>query len=351
VLQNKRRLVSKWKKKKERREVSGYYLGKGRRALKKLGRHTYELTLPEVFSFERNHNSTVSELATLRRYAETRGIRFFVNFREITELESVASLALASEVHRWSQQVSQPLTTPARLWNGDVKRAFYQMGLFELLEIGNTTPTTGDRTYVKFIFGDSANGDSARRIRTALEEVSNSKIDKKIAYEGITEAMNNVLHHAYPETSRNEEIFSVSKPWWLGGSYLQSEDRLAITFCDHGVGIPYTLPRKYGIEKVRAFFSAVTNPDDAQMIEAAFEMGRTETLLSHHGKGLQEIRNFVDNYPTASLRVLSSRGEYLYLRKDGRVSVKKRTHPNAYKGTIIEWQIPRIHEPVEDNGT
>ena len=193
--------------------------------------------------------------------------------------------------------------------------ALAEMGLFNLLNLpydGREKVKT-DRTFVRFIFGNTTDGESAKNLRSTLENIAKSSIESKSAFGGITEAMNNVIKHAYPQTTRNEKIFGVAHPWWLGGSYNKQTDTLIITICDQGVGIPRTLPRQHTKEKIDGILGrlGITKPDDAAMIKAAIELGRTATQKTYQGKGLQDIKRFVENNEDARLKILSLRGEYL----------------------------------------
>ena len=224
--------------------------------------------------------------------------------------------------------------------------ALEEMGLFKLLNLlydGREKVETS-RTFVKFIFGNTTDGESAKKLRSALEGIAKSSIEAKSAFGGITEAMNNVVKHAYPQTTRNEKIFGVTHPWWLGGSYNRQTDTLTISICDQGVGIPKTLPRRHPKEKIDGLFGrlGITQPDDAAMIKAAIELGRTATRETHRGKGLQDIKRFVDSYENASLKILSLRGEYLHSKEAGIEREKLILHTSPVYGTLIEWRINNL---------
>ena len=345
-LHNKRTLVSKEKVKKINRRISA---GKNQpyTFTKKINKKTVKLTLPKQFGLESNYEDTVNSLYEIRRITEHLNSSLHIDFSEIEQLGSTASLALAGEIYRWKQQITNPIVSLPKLWNPNVKKALADMGLFQLLNVPHdgTEPTEADRTFVKFIFGNTTDGESAKKLRNALEEIAKGSIDSKSAFGGITEAMNNVIKHAYPHTTKNEKIFGVTHPWWLGGSYNKQTDTLIITICDQGVGIPKTLPRQHTKEKISSILSRykITEPDDAAMIKAAVELGRTATRKSYQGKGLQDIKRFIDKYESARLRILSLRGEYLYLREGNIISEKRITHTSLFRGTIIEWRINNLN--------
>lgn len=349
-LRNKRRLVSRAKLKRRRRQISGY---KNRvyDFASNVDKQTVKLTLPKQFGFESNYEETTKSLYEIRHITEHAKRKLHLDFSEIERLGSTASLALAAEIFRWKQQPLSQMVPLPKLWNPEVKKALAEMGLFKLLNLpyDGTENVETNRTFVEFIFGNTTDGESAKKLRSTLEGIAGSSIEAKSAFGGITEAMNNVIKHAYPQTTRNEKIFGVTHPWWLGGSYNKQTDRLIITICDQGVGIPKTLPKQYTKERINSILSrlAITKSDDAAMIKAAVELGRTATREAHRGKGLQDIKRFIENYENASLKILSLQGEYLYLREDGNEREKLNAHSSLFHGTIIEWRINNLNRRIQ----
>ena len=344
-LHNKRRIISKEKQKRRYREISGSQ-NREYTFASNVNKQTIKLTLPKQFGFESNYEETTKSLYEIRHVTEHAKRRLSLDFSEIERIGSTASLALAAEIYRWKKQTVSTLVSHRGLWNPEVKMALAEMGLFKLLNLpydGKEKVETS-RTFVKFIFGNTTDGESAKKLRGALEEIANSSIEAKSAFGGITEAMNNVVKHAYPHTSRNEKIFGVTHPWWLGGSYNRQTDTLIISICDQGVGIPKTLPRQHTKEKIDGLFGrlGITQPDDAAMIKAAIELGRTATRETYRGKGLQDIKRFVDSYENASLKILSLRGEYLYLKEAGIEREELVLHTSSFHGTLIEWRIDNL---------
>ena len=344
-LHNKRRLVSKEKAKRRNRLISGSYKDPGYTFAKKLNKRTQQLVLPEQFGFESNYEDTTRALHEIRSITEHSNHSLHLDFSEVAYLESTASLALAAEIYRWKKQTTSPLVSLPDLWNPKVKKELADMGLFQLLNLtysGEEVVET-EKTFVKFVCGDTTDGESVKKLRTALEQIAGISIEHKSAFGGITEAMNNVIKHAYPQTTKNERIFGVARPWWLGGSYNRQNDTLTITICDQGVGIPKTLPRTHAKEKINDILNRLgITGDDADMIKAALELGRTATHKTYQGKGLQDIKRFVDSYENASLKILSLRGEYLYLKEKQVKSEKLTPRKSPFHGTIIEWRIKNI---------
>jgi len=114
---------------------------------------------------------------------------------------------------------------------------------------------------------------------------------------------------------------------------------LTITFCDLGVGIPRTLPKLYPMEMVRAVLSLLpgVKPNDGDMIRAGMELGRSATKERHRGKGLNDLRKFIDFAKAGELYVFSNRGRYRYAA--GSVESVE-NYDKSIGGTLLKWTVP-----------
>lgn len=116
---------------------------------------------------------------------------------------------------------------------------------------------------------------------------------------------------------------------------------MTVAVYDQGVGIPMTLPRSTKWQRVRGWLknAAVTTNDDAEMIAAAMEVGRTSVATDGRGAGLAQYLDFVDHSDAGHLRIISNSGEILYRR--GEPIIQKKRHLLALGGTLVEWDIVR----------
>ena len=146
--------------------------------------------------------------------------------------------------------------------------------------------------------------------------------------------MLNVSQHAYIE-SGSDLVDKIGKRWWIYAQ--QFEDQLYIAFCDRGVGIPETLPRHGHWEKIRALGKIVGLDDDAAMIQAAMEFGRSGAETEGRGLGLQDILNFANENPEGILWIFSRYG--LYKKEKGKDKPTLRNYRRSISGTLIQWQV------------
>jgi anti-sigma regulatory factor (Ser/Thr protein kinase) len=305
-------------------------------------RHQTKLTAPTRLSFHRNYDEIVSFFSALRDQAAKSQRRLTVDFTKIETISPAASLVLTAEVDRW-RRLKGMLLRPIDLdkWNLQVRNTLFQLGFFELLDIQQPDLRAGQHStnieFIKFRSGHQTDGRLAKELRQALEDIAGPIEAKKYLYTGLTEAMNNAIQHAYP-IDRSYRIPVDHRRWWMCGSFDKSRQLLTILFLDQGVGIPATLPRSKHRNEILEFLRNfhMRKEDDAALIQAAIEIGRSATELEGRGYGLSEMRRFVDNSIDGHLRILSGSGECIY-SKGG--AVRLRRHGFPVVGTLIEWEV------------
>jgi len=163
---------------------------------------------------------------------------------------------------------------------------------------------------------------------------------KKIVV-GVEEAMDNAVHHGYIETRGDRlsgNIEADGRRWWLFAEVL--DNWLHVNFCDLGIGIPRSLPRRWKEEAgdiVRLTLSK--GKKDVRMIRRSFEVGRSRTELEHRGKGLKNIAAAARDLGGV-LTIHSNAG---CVRRDYRPERKQMndvSHKLSIMGTVVQWSIP-----------
>lgn len=171
--------------------------------------------------------------------------------------------------------------------------------------------------------------------------------------DAVSETINNVRLHAYPDTPLEE------RRWWLMCSTFGRELYLAIYDC--GVGIPktvvdqpwffpllkYTDPVAYQnlvsqIPELRAegiqilSTKTITIPDE-RLIYYSMQNDVSGTKQEKHGQGSKSIKALVNDTDDGLLWVFSNKGLYTFSAEDqkpGETKLKKR-----FPGTLVQWNI------------
>lgn len=299
---------------------------------------TIVIKLPERLDFEQHYSATVSHFFNVRLAARGKIRLKSLDFSNLRYISSSAALVLASEVDRWNQHVKRKLRAKVETWHEDIRRLLCQMGYFELLGLPNPNyPALKPTIFLPFVRGiitpDSDPGKLAKALRQKIEQTIGAKVKKMPLFDGLSEAITNVSHHAYTD----EASF---RQWWLSGSFDQSDQRLCVTFYDQGLGIPATLPYSKIITLIANFLNLRL---DSEKIEAAMEVGRTATGMPNRGKGLQNLLEFAKAYDWGNLTIYSLHGMYrVNTRKVGNRTIQtvdRVDHEHSIGGTLIEWSV------------
>ena len=299
------------------------------------------ITLPENLDFEENFETTASHFNYIRSAVKGNKIIRSIGFHKIKSISPSAALVLASEIDQWKKHAGTRLKADIETWNENIKRILCQMGFFDLLKIQkpNTELHKHDTIFLPFktgcVDGCEHGGTIARQLRVEIEEVIGHLIHRSSLFEGISEAITNVGHHAYPHAG-----YFTPKHWWLSASYNNVERELYVIFFDQGIGIPKTLPKSKLFEYMKDFFHAWT---DSQKIKAAMEYGRSSTGLEERGKGLQNLLSFARANREGRLTIYSLCGRFSVEFKpgcDAEIGIQ-RNHDNrtSIGGTLIEWSV------------
>lgn len=300
------------------------------------------LQLPRTLDFERNYEESCAHLRVLRVAIEM-GIKIRrIDFSQMESISTAAALVLVSTVDQWRERVGgRALKAEYANWNEDVMRLLCQMGYCEALKVRKPKRKwdDGNQTFLPFKKGKvgmDEKGPIARDLRVDIEKMVGARINRMDLYEGISEAITNVGHHAYKETNDEKR-----KYWWISGSHDRTTNELSVTFYDRGSGIPHRILKNSRLEQ---FWDAMGQWSDSKRIEAAMELGRTSTALDERGKGLQNFIGFAKSHKFAKMRIRSLRGlyeeEYVTPSLRSQETFKRLADYNeSIGGTLIEWSV------------
>ena len=309
--------------------------------------YSESIDLPRTMSLAENFEGVTGALEQLRRYSNRqRNERVYFNFKEIEEISPGAALVVAAELDRLNNLAHRRgrklRVLDADQWHDDVRDRLEDMGFFDLLlvDVRKRDERDGSGTkYIRFRSGTRVEGKAVEDLRTLdLDPFFRDNVpNRRRLYAAVTEAMTNVVHHAY-----GRDASSSTRPnWWLSASHNVEEGEIRILLYDQGFGIPETLPRTFP-ERLREILEPVLRPTDADMIRAAHGLSRTITGEVHRGHGLQrDVRRYVESVDCVSAyRVTSLRGQYTWRKgPDGRTQESRRNYRRPLPGTLIEWRL------------
>jgi anti-anti-sigma regulatory factor len=307
----------------------------------KTRRHLNEVRVPApaILCLTKNCDEVLKLFAKMPAISSS-GKKLYIDFATITQVSTDAALLLAAQFDLWQRIRKIKLGVRSMdKWAPQVNHVFRNLGLFDLLKTtipeGSNKPFDPELEILKFSSGENSDGSLANHLAQALNTISGG-FETTTLFSGLTEAMTNVVQHAYPKDDFSHLPADI-KSWWMTGSFNRKDRSLKITILDLGVGIPSTLPRSGFYERIKGFLTAITNPDDADRIDAAVQVGRTSTGIPGRGRGLNDMRKFIENNPRGRLRILSGHGEVIY--RTGSELPEKVLNNVGLNGTLIEWEI------------
>lgn len=314
--------------------------------------------LPEKMNFSSNYEETVQCITAIRKLVELHEKFKYknipkksyklgrVSFDELQKVSTSAALVLTAEMSRWDTSVRNKLKPQVSKWNKKVYEHFEQLGFFDLFrhkpkQVGTKNPNLNIVRYIKGQCGDSEDTKSKKKmLKTKVIEIVGNSVPKwTLLHSGISEAVTNVSHHAYPNNFSCQD-----KSWYLTGSFNKETKDLKIAFYDQGVGIPNTLPTSKIKEKVLGYLAELKifsfeESRDSVLLKAAVSIDRTSTAETDRGKGLQDLLDFTRERGEGYLSILSYHGLYKCQINGGSETITSDTFVRPILGTLIIWNV------------
>lgn len=321
---------------KKRRKINS----KSKSFIKKIQFKRKSIPAPPHIDFynEFNYYKTVSFFQKLKKEAERNKIS--INFDETLIITASAMICFLSEIDillKMSPFKSKAITFKHPK-HEKIESILKQVGFYDLVDKkSRVTKDFDDVSYWNYASGAKS---EPQRTQSAMIEIENKigRSAKRKLYKGFSEAMANSVEHAYYDVDKSNEAFQ-TKWWAFAGVHKNS---LVVVICDKGIGIPKSLPIKWGRDFINRTLSAlnIKNNNDSSLIKAATTMGKSRTNQNNRGKGLSDVLSIIKQYKVGNLSIFSNKGYYRYYGENGIAKDKLTEHDLSMCGTIVEWSIP-----------
>jgi anti-sigma regulatory factor (Ser/Thr protein kinase) len=324
--------------------------------------------MPKILCFSRNPAETLESLDGIRSSLQDERERLrntkkkkntrirlkYSAFENIEDISPSAALVLAAEYERaYHLNGSHAIVVNLEKWHPTVMGILKPLGFFEKFGFDGIleAPDVTDRFRIlPMRSGSSADSPAVNMLISDLKGLypladvvdEDREAGMLSLYGAMVEALVNVVRHAYPEG--RELPFTPVNRWWMAGAVDQDARQITAMVFDQGITIPLSLPNWQHYAGVRrrivSFLGLVPDPGDTKCdglaIAAAVEESVSSTGERHRGRGLAQMRDFVDQCRGGYLRIMSRCGEVImYPREKPTV----RAYDISIGGTLIEWNV------------
>lgn len=300
------------------------------------------LEVPKVLDLTTNYDETAEFVRDIRIAVLRQKHFLLLDFNLTERIYPTALLLLLAEIHRCRLLHGNDRVTGTYPKSQALERLFIRTGFFELLGVKpkiKASAMSYPMEYIRFHSDRRLDASMPRRLREELlgDKVAMHPKAGRRLYRALTEAMINVGQHAYPDYA--VKAHAIRGRWWMAGHVNKSKKELMITFCDLGVGIPDTLPKLHAWEKIHSALSILPGikPNDGEMIKAGMILGRSRTREQHRGRGLNDLRSFIDTAGAGEMYIFSRKGRYRYRAGNDEDVWNSNI---SISGTFIKWTVP-----------
>ena len=282
--------------------------------------------MPVIFSFSKNPEETISFLNKLIGRIEKKIFKqkFFINASKVQEVTTDALIYIIAVIYnikanralQYSFEGNLPLAKAAR-------EVFINSGYLNFFKIKKLKMPDSSE-YVQILSGKNVDNSVAAGVCDFVNKKYNSDIKfTKVLYATLIELMSNTAKHAYNEHCK------MVRCWYIYAIF--DYNKVKISFVDTGEGIPNTVKKKI-MEKVNPWV-----PDSKLIYSALTEAGRSETGLSHRGRGLPQICKYVMNHQLKDFYVISGGGACKY--NNEAEELEQISYTESTFGTIFQFSI------------
>lgn len=273
--------------------------------------------------------------------------RSYVSLDQLDYVDLPSAIVLLAEFQRQMivrNQRDTPLVDLHK-WNPETVRRLSELGFFKVVGVKpGTVPDYPERPHIRILpFVSGSDGNQMERITSQIGELAQfldptqSGLDVTTIQvtTSISEAITNVTNHAYPRDHdyRHPHVGR----FWFGATANRETGIVKVAFYDQGISVPVSYPKASRLSTLQNFFSnrGVANPNDASYIEAAVQLGSSQTGQQHRGRGLPQMRQTVDICPKGRFLIASRSGLY-----DFRGGTDERTtsFDGSVGGTLLYWE-------------
>lgn len=298
------------------------------------------ITFPSALSFQdAKCRSILINVINKIRYQQCTDDPLYLDFNNVRILYAPATIYFSHILEQFPQR---KILSRASKKSNIVRGMLTKLGIHEHLGLQPCYSNHDMTNWYTFSGTDLTFGSDYDEIEAILEE----KLDEEtflIVNDAISEAVSNVLNHAYETHLR-------SLGWKV--SLRVTDEAITLAITDLGKSIPITVPDRLDDHFINRLSNVLNTSnifgmDDAQLIDIASEFRRSNTEERHRGKGFGDMLEVCKTVKDSKLIVYSRKGIWA---SDGQDYKKMVNYKDAINGTIIFWKLP-LNSPSSAQNT
>lgn len=303
------------------------------------------LNAPRICSWNDNFSECMEFIEKIREWSRTGDSKFIkrhshgnynslgIDFSDTKEISPPFALVVAAEISILKKTQNVDLVDGRiNKWEKNVQKLLSDLGFFTAIEVKYKTESKIPH-YTTYGFQEISRNQYSGTNKMSDEFVSKvdnlleGKINREQIYDGVVEAINNVMEHAY-DGEKDEDTF------WMTAIHDENLEELTIIIFDRGRGIPNSM--KKSPKWIENLGIRMEKSTDKNLLKKAFREG-TRTQKTHRGNGIPNMMEVIKGLKTSGnrLRIYSGKARGIYN------GYNTRTHKLEHniKGTLVEWKL------------
>ncbi len=295
-----------------------------------------QLYCPKILSLSENYHESMCFLDEILNYMHDKSSINIFNFKNVNKIGPCALLLLGLyKIAQSNRNKSNP-RVKRKFWNNKIFDELSQADFFNLLGIKAEAIPNPLQKNIKVPKFYLLKGKANEPMQTKQIGDFLRKLNIKDTFSAVSEAIKNVINHAY----KNQD-----GDWWLFGE--QRGNMLHLIVADLGMGIPTNYRNKDNsfietiFNKTKEIFSGYK---DSDILKIALEYSKSSTNLRNRGNGLPEILAMVKE--NCELCIYSNHAK-CHLQFGKEIAIIELVKP--VNGTIIELNLDLRYENDKTN--
>lgn len=289
---------------------------------------------PKLFylDFEQSRFELISMIDRIK-LALDRNEKVKISFDETRKLTPSGTLFFVSKLEELLKQFPGKITCDYPI-DDIVEQLFQHIGILKKLGLESRKTISAENVqHWHYLSGVSTDTSEFKVLFAAYAKELKGDVQGGL-YDSMTEAVDNSIEHAF---NISNNIDKQEKKWWMFSQKL--DGKITVVICDLGIGIPNSIWSKPELlDYFKKAYWQRKKKKDAGLIEIAVNSKKTRTNLTHRGKGLPEMLEFVKTNDIGNFLIHSYIGHFHY---DAKLKLEiSKNFETPIPGTLIQWVIP-----------